>query len=90
MVKDFHVFHYSANRRAYGHQSVQLGGYTIWWGDPAEYGDVVYLGGIFMFLIGGLTGIPLALPAFDINVHDSAFIVGHFHYVLGMAMTLGL
>ena len=47
------------------------------------------LGGIFMFLIGGLTGIPLALPAFDINVHDSAFIVGHFHYVLGMAMTLG-
>ncbi len=47
------------------------------------------LGGIIMFLIGGLTGIPLALPAFDINVHDSAFVVGHFHYVLGMAVTLG-
>ncbi|MBI5379475.1 MAG: cbb3-type cytochrome c oxidase subunit I [Nitrospirae bacterium] len=47
------------------------------------------LGGIFMFLIGGLTGIPLALPAFDINVHDSHFVVGHFHYVLGMAMTFG-
>ena len=40
-----------------------------------------------MFLIGGLTGIPLALPAFNINVHDSQFVVGHFHYVLGMAMT---
>jgi cytochrome c oxidase subunit 1 len=47
------------------------------------------LGGLFMFLIGGLTGIPLALPAFDINVHDSAFVVGHFHYVLGMAVTMG-
>jgi cytochrome c oxidase subunit 1 len=47
------------------------------------------MGGIFMFLIGGLTGIPLALPAFDINVHDSAFVVGHFHYVLGMAVTMG-
>jgi len=46
------------------------------------------LGGIFMFLIGGLTGVPLALPAFDIHVHDSAFVVGHFHYVLGMAVSL--
>ena len=40
-----------------------------------------------MFLIGGLTGIPLALPSFNIHVHDSQFVVGHFHYVLGMAMT---
>jgi cytochrome c oxidase subunit 1 len=47
------------------------------------------LGGIFMFLIGGLTGIPLALPAFNIFVHDSQYVVGHFHYVLGMAVTMG-
>ncbi|MDQ7082781.1 MAG: cbb3-type cytochrome c oxidase subunit I [Aquificota bacterium] len=41
-----------------------------------------------MFLIGGLTGIPLGIPAFDVAVHDSYFVVGHFHYVLGMAVTL--
>ena len=46
------------------------------------------LSAIFMFLIGGLTGIPLGLPAFDIAVHDSHFVVAHFHYVLGMALTL--
>ncbi|ADC90136.1 Cytochrome-c oxidase [Thermocrinis albus DSM 14484] len=46
------------------------------------------LSAIFMFLIGGLTGIPLGLPAFDINVQDSHFVVGHFHYVLGMTVTL--
>jgi cytochrome c oxidase subunit 1 len=48
------------------------------------------LSAIFMFLIGGLTGIPLALPAFDIGTHDSYFVVGHFHYVLGMALTLAV
>ncbi|HIQ31086.1 MAG TPA: cytochrome C oxidase subunit I, partial [Aquifex aeolicus] len=46
------------------------------------------LGAILMFLIGGLTGIPLGIPAFDVAVHDSYFVVGHFHYVLGMAVTL--
>jgi cytochrome c oxidase subunit 1 len=48
------------------------------------------LSAIFMFLIGGLSGIPLALPAFDIAVHDSHFVVAHFHYVLGMALTLAV
>ena len=48
------------------------------------------LGGIFMFLIGGLTGIPNAMVAIDLGISDSLFIVGHFHYVLGMAVTLGV
>jgi len=48
------------------------------------------LSAIFMFLIGGLTGIPLGLPAFDVGVHDSHFVVAHFHYVLGMAETLAV
>ncbi len=48
------------------------------------------LGGIFMFLIGGLTGIPNALVAIDLGIHDSLSVVGHFHYVLGMALTMGI
>ena len=42
-----------------------------------------------MFLIGGLTGIPNAMVSIDLGISDSLFVVGHFHYVLGMALTFG-
>jgi cytochrome c oxidase subunit I len=35
-----------------------------------------------MFAIGGLTGLPLGLPASDIALHDTYYIIGHFHYVV--------
>jgi cytochrome c oxidase subunit 1 len=40
------------------------------------------LGFLSMFLIGGLTGIMLAVVPFDFQVTDSYFVVGHFHWVL--------
>ncbi len=40
------------------------------------------IGFLSMFLIGGLTGIMLALAPFDFQLSDSYFVVGHFHWVL--------
>lgn len=35
-----------------------------------------------MFAIGGLTGLPLGLTAADIHLHDTWYVIGHFHYVV--------
>lgn len=40
------------------------------------------LGGIATFVIGGLTGVMVAIAPFDFQAHDTFFVVGHLHYVL--------
>ena len=42
------------------------------------------------FITGGLTGIILGDSALDINVHDTYFVVGHFHIVMGLSGTFGM
>jgi len=37
---------------------------------------------LFLFSIGGLTGLPLGALATDLHLHDSYFVVAHFHYVM--------
>ncbi|HEV2295936.1 MAG TPA: cytochrome c oxidase subunit I [Tepidisphaeraceae bacterium] len=40
------------------------------------------LGFVFIFVIGGMTGVMVAIVPFDWQVHDTYFLVAHFHYVL--------
>ncbi len=44
----------------------------------------------FTFLIGGLTGIPLAMAPLDLNLSDTYFIPGHFHYVMAVSGTFAI
>ena len=43
-----------------------------------------------MFGIGGLTGLPLGLSASDIPLHDTYYVIGHFHYVVAPGTIFGL
>jgi cytochrome c oxidase subunit 1 len=47
------------------------------------------LGTVFVFGLGGLTGVFLATISTDIYLHDTMFVVGHFHYTMAAAALLG-
>jgi cytochrome c oxidase subunit 1 len=56
---------------------------TMWGGRISFATPMLFATGfVAMFVIGGLTGIMLAMVPFDWQVTDSYFVVGHFHYVL--------
>lgn len=64
---------------------------TLWKGNLKFTPAMLFsIGLVSTFVTGGLTGIILADSALDINVHDTYFVVAHFHIVMGLSAIFGM
>jgi cytochrome c oxidase subunit 1 len=64
---------------------------TLWKGSIRFTPAMLFtIGFVSTFITGGLTGLILGDSALDINVHDTYFVVGHFHIVMGLSAIYGM
>lgn len=63
---------------------------TLWKGSIQFTSPMLFsLGVVFVFGLGGLTGLYLASTSIDLYLHDTYFVVGHFHYTMAASVLLG-
>src|SRR6056300_1753932 len=64
---------------------------TLWKGNIQYTPAMLFsIGLVITFVTGGLTGVILGDSALDINVHDTYFVVAHFHIVMGLSAIFGM
>src|SRR5579864_4588091 len=62
------------------------------WGGKIQFTTAMMfaLGFVSLFVTGGISGIFLGQPALDLYFHDTYFVVGHFHMIMGVAAIFGM